>query len=759
MVKVTYKGVEYNVVLIDPSIATAGNGATVSTALKDFPTVLENNTCYLVRRTDPSLAHAFVTYQTGNTLKNIMILGMPKSTDKQWIQDLITDDEINNAWKADTAEYACIKFPHKGNESWNGTNSYVVASNVLEQCIGINLYCFRRELDTYGQYHRQCTAMFGNRNITKYLTNFEFYNTKFGVLGYDLDKEEWRSTNTRVSSNGSTNKEYFDVYGVNYITAQYLHSLILDNCIINNHPGDAADHQSQSLNGSAIFVQHIFDVDMNNSTFYNLGPASDNNSDYPTFRLLNIKGNGNFTNIVYHPVIYTNRVHALGFISNLWNYDGNVIVDNVKITPVALNVSKPTAVIGAYCSGLRICRYGGSGDSRDNFKHLEVRNFNVDCSTGPVKLGQGHFITIHSGGCGIGTPLPDVIENINIKLHDVAEECFIPVTIGSENHTSCISMIATMGSSGHVTNDGVSGNINNKASIAKLRNINISSPLAGAAFFENVVIDLDVLEASLIVQQSQVQINKQIIKHPGYAITCNTANNYVRVKDLVVPEARDIEKSIVNKSFGGGGQNIIYIDKCNQEEVFPGARDTTVGDQYVFSNDICCSAGADGKFVQCNRNVDAQSWSVTRNGSNSPASLRLVNNTTKSANSLWVGLDPFKGFKVVPTKIGRQNIVAYFAYKNFAVSDESVGKTDMVIHASVPYRTSDGQLTYKHYSSNFTSWTEDNSTWTDPDAVARKMVFPVEITTLDPIDIKVQYKWFSQSGLVYFDPDVRIENM
>ena len=70
-----------------------------------------------------------------------MILGMPKSTDDQWIQNLVKDESINSAWKAD-AEYACIKFPHKGNESWNDAN--VIASNILEQCIGINLYCFRK---------------------------------------------------------------------------------------------------------------------------------------------------------------------------------------------------------------------------------------------------------------------------------------------------------------------------------------------------------------------------------------------------------------------------------------------------------------------------------------------------------------------------------------------------------------------------------------------------------------------------------------
>ena len=761
MVKVTYKGVEYNVVLIDPSIATAGNGATVSTALKDFPVVLENNTCYLVRRTDPSLAHAFITYQTGNTLQNIMFLGMPKSTDKQWIQDLITDEEINNAWKADTAEYACIKFPHRGNESWTG-NSYVVASNILEQCIGINLYCFRRELDTYsGNHHRYCTAMFGDRFTDSYLANFEFYNTKFGVLGYDLDKAEWRATNTRTSSNGSTNKEYFDVYGCHYIIAKNIQSLTIDNCIINNHPGDGIGYTDTTSYRRSIYIGGVSaNVTMNNTTIYNLGPV-DYAGNCPAFVIFDIKGSGNFTNLTYHPVIFRNRIYAMGFITNYYGMDGALLVDNIKISPLALNVDKITTVLdqNAYHGGLIICRYGGNADTRDNFKHLELRNFNVDCTTGPVKLGQGHFLTVYGNACGIGAPFPDVVENISIKLHNVNEECFIPVNTSFDNGIGNISMIATMNQDGYISTDGTAGVANNKASLAKINNIFISSPLAGHFLLENVAVDIDKMECCLKLMQAQVQINKLSTMTKGAVITLDTSNNYLRVKDLVVPEDRDSSQSIVYKSFNGGGQNIIYIDKCNQEEVFPGNRDTTVGNTYVFSNDICCSAGADGKYIQCNRNIDAQSWSVTRNGSNSSASLRLSNNTTKSAQSLYVGLDPFKGFKVTPTKVGMQNLVAYFAYKNFGASDEANGKKQLILHVSVPYKSVDGQTYYKRYTTNTTCWMEDNSTWTDPDAVARKLVLPIEITTLDPLDVKIQYYWYGQSGLVYFDPDVRLENM
>ena len=82
--------------------------------------------------------------------------------------------------------------------------------------------------------------------------------------------------NTRTSSNGSANTQYYDVYGTNYIVAKHLQSLTLDNCI-NSHPGDGSEYiDTSTLYNRSIMVYDACDVNMNKTTIYNLGPVSGN---------------------------------------------------------------------------------------------------------------------------------------------------------------------------------------------------------------------------------------------------------------------------------------------------------------------------------------------------------------------------------------------------------------------------------------------------------------------------------------------------
>jgi hypothetical protein len=209
-------------------------------------------------------------------------------------------------------------------------------------------------------------------------------------------------------------------------------------------------------------------------------------------------------------------------------------------------------------------------------------------------------------------------------------------------------------------------------------------------------------------------------------------------------------------SLYNGGSNVVYIDKCNREEVFDTDLDNNTENRYRLSTAICCSAGADGKFIQRNRNVIAQSWSVTRNGSESAASLRLQNNTTANAHALNVCADPFKGFEVTPTQTGRTELVAYFAMKDFTETDEKSNLERFVIEVKVPYVDEKGNILYRRYFTNPSHRETDNSVWSDPEAIARKFVLPIEVTALKPIEVKVRYNWYGLSGCVYFDPDVKL---
>ena len=191
MATVNFNNVEYNVVLIDPTIANLGegnDGLTPQTALQTFPSKLVNNTCYLVILTS-ELTEAFVNHQVDTTLVNVMFLGMPKSTDKKWIQDLITDDTINTAWKNDEADYANIRFWHitTSTDKSNWNRACINGAN-LEDVTCINCYLFRQNAQSTSSDERDysyTSPFFTNNGSTAYETKFRFYNCKFGVKGID----------------------------------------------------------------------------------------------------------------------------------------------------------------------------------------------------------------------------------------------------------------------------------------------------------------------------------------------------------------------------------------------------------------------------------------------------------------------------------------------------------------------------------------------------------------------------------------------
>ena len=73
--------VEYDVVYVDPSRSTSGDGTTPAKALKSLPSTAGDfldNTCYIIRRTAETAA---VTIPNGTNydVTNLAIMGMPTS--------------------------------------------------------------------------------------------------------------------------------------------------------------------------------------------------------------------------------------------------------------------------------------------------------------------------------------------------------------------------------------------------------------------------------------------------------------------------------------------------------------------------------------------------------------------------------------------------------------------------------------------------------------------------------------------------------
>ena len=98
----------FNVLYVDPSAASAGDGGTPATALKALPASasgVADGTCYLVRRTAAS-GEATLPQGENSSVTAFALLGMPKATDELYA---LMPDAAKTAWGADAADYARIK--------------------------------------------------------------------------------------------------------------------------------------------------------------------------------------------------------------------------------------------------------------------------------------------------------------------------------------------------------------------------------------------------------------------------------------------------------------------------------------------------------------------------------------------------------------------------------------------------------------------------------------------------------------------------
>ncbi len=752
MTTISYKNIDYKVICIDPTIETAGDGLTAATALKDFPAKLENNTCYLIRRTsDAATQHCTVNYQSDNTLANFMFLGMPKATDKKWIQDLIRDEEINTTWKNDIAEYANVKFPHYGNKNSGASNAIIVSSK-LGYCSFINTYCFRAEKTSYNSsssYTNVVSSLISNNGITSDLTNILFQGCKFGVLGYDIDKDEFLAENSVNSFNTNDKEAAYSKYGCSYFTMARLNSFVCEDCIINYSTSyDGSYNGNGYNNGKAFSSDWCNSVYMNNVTVNTVA-----NTGAPAFLFKDIFITGTYSNITYNQILTTTRLTPLLYTYGYRRYGVITINDiDIKFKKFGLENPRAEALSSGRVYGGLIIGYIDNDTGEGYGKELYINNLNVDGMTGSTKLAEGNFLYATMLGDAQGSPQASKIRNVTVKLHDEPEECFLTKNNGTAHGVVDIHGRWGTSSSGSISFSDYAAN---KAAITKIENLYVRAKAAGHVSLRNVVANIDLLETILRLHiSSQIQVNKLIYdKVDRPAVEIVGGNVYLRIKDLQVVENKSTDTPIISGLYAGYS-NSIYIDKCNQEELFDLVCDKETSVEYINSIAICANAGAEGKFIARNRNVTAQSWSVTRNGSDSAASLRLANNTTAEAKRLKICPNPYKGFTVTPTKTGLQNLVIYFAYRDFVKSQEEVGRNAFKMIVNVPTLVN-GEVIYLPQCDT-SDWYDDTSVWTDPEAVAKKFVIPVDVKTLDPIEIKPYYYWYHTSGCVYVDPDMRL---
>lgn len=759
MATVLYKGIEYKLVCVDPSVNISdGDGLTPATALRDLPDSLENNTCYLFRRLSDN--EVKVKHQVDTSLVNIMFLGMPKADDPKWIQELITDEDINGAWKADDAQYANVCFWHRTDSTdTNSEKRACICANNLEHATFINCYLYRYTADISGSYYEYTSPFFTDGNNQLLKLKFGLYGCKLGVKGVDLDNDTYLADTKLNEIDGSANKEYYSVWARKYFVFKNVYCAEIDNCVINNivrnYQGSSAHGDNYKFQGGqALWFSNVARFKFTNSTvnalFYNQKSVSgyeesiyvqDNNkADYKCFITVD--------NIKYNAISDGYGFADMCLIETYASHLSSAVisVSNITIEPkrmASINVIKELNYpqCGIYIYG------------RYSYRQLYINNIKMDGTTSPLKVSVARPLSLTIMGQTAGIPHTGEIKNINIKLAEneifkdaaksVCDFNFNYGTMDNSSNSFCAAPFSSYQNRYNVQDYPI------------VENINIDAP-CGFLYLNRVVANFKQLRCGLILDYANsIDVEKltfDVMNLQGIQI--NNRGNYLRIREYVGnPEVQNVLQLRQNVDSCS-----VYVDKANTNlfNTTVNTTDVTSYTGYLYSTLCCLNMKEIGRFFARNGNTFAQSWSNKREGSSSNASLKLNCNTNLNW-PLMIGAEPYKGFAIKPTTSGKKYLRAYFAIKDFESDAVEFGQRQFVLTVRVPQVDENNNVTYKTYYSMPDDWQEDTSTWSEEIDGAYCMDIPLEVsTTKYPLDVKLTYNWYHSTGITFFDPDMKL---
>ncbi len=176
-----FSNVNFNVIYVDPSLETSGDGLTPATALNDLPQTIGEfveNSCFIIRRTSEDFAVNLVS-GSNSDVTNLLFLGMPNAADL--LYDFVPE-EAKTAWGSDEAVYANIK----------STQSSYFAMPNLNHFLLHRIYLFR-DGNTVSNY------IFYFYNNSTYKSCISIEHCKFGHKGIDLDSSDY--TSDKITAN------------------------------------------------------------------------------------------------------------------------------------------------------------------------------------------------------------------------------------------------------------------------------------------------------------------------------------------------------------------------------------------------------------------------------------------------------------------------------------------------------------------------------------------------------------------------------
>ena len=687
-----YSNIDFNVVYVDPSKSSSGDGSTPANALNALPSTASafaDNTCYLIRRTAETTA-AVVPNGTNSSIKNLMLLGMPNASDELYE---LAPAAAKSAWGGDSAEYANI-------QSTSASGSFALPN----ACVFLlhRVYLFRDGIGA-DQY-----ILKFNYTSSPGIGCFAFEHCKFGSRGVNVDKSSYAGAVT-----ASRLKSYVYVY--------YARVLDIRDCVLNH----AVAGNTQNPCGFYCYFADILNVD--GVKVYSPVWTDYTSSAYPLF-LSGTYQKG--VECTIRNVEQTVRMNGssgthVPTLLYLQGYISCTVEDVTVAMGAALDATSPTSLSIDYA----MMYFYGVYEL--GMKSVDVNLPNVWYAKSPV---------LQFDRCYSGNYVPGVvkrIEDVSIVLASTAgigEVCtYANATITRDSYAAVVLSFTQSDCAMY-------------AKVMEVAGLTVKCPRGKALYAENVRLTDATFEGTVILSYTEADINSIKTWFPGKALYVQYGS-HARVRlmeaNLANAEYPYNEDPLVFSTYSDNGS--VFVDESNAS-LSP--MTTTSGRaSHIYQGVGCNSEGAAGHFAFRCANGLCDTWSVRRTGGGS-AALKLSNNTCSGADTMVLGRRPFNGMQLTPATSGRHILRAHVAFKGYAVASELYRQ--FIVSATVGGRVWYSSVHGRWVDDSSSVWVNDS----DLEQMALEM--PIDVAEASPVDVRVYFAWYSAGGFVYLDPAIEL---
>ncbi len=650
MATMRYANIDFSVVYVDPSKSSSGTGATPATALNALPSTaasFADNTCYLVRRTAETKA-AVIPNGTNNSIKNLLILGMPNASDE--LYELVPS-EAKTAWGADSAEYANV-------QSTAASGSFALPNaNVF---LLYRVYLFRDGINA-DQY-----ILKFNYTSSPGIGCFAFEHCKFGSRGINVDKSTYATAVT-----ASRLKSYVYIY--------YARMLDIRDCIINH----ALAGNSQNPCGFYCYFADILNVD--GVKIYSPVWTDYTSNAYPLF-LSGTYQKG--VECIVRNVEQTIRMNGSTgtHVPTLMYLQGYIhcAVENVSVDMgTALNSTNPTSLSIDYAM-----MYFGS------VYELAMKTLSVNLP----KVWYAKSPVLQFDRCYSGNYVPGVVKRIEDVTIALASSGGIGEVCTYSNATS------TRESYSAVVMSFSSSDTTMYAKVVEATGLTVKCPRGKALYADNIRLTDSEFEGTVILSATEADVKSIKTWFPGKALYVQNGS-HARVRymeaNLANPDYAYNEDPLVFSTLDNYGS--VFVDESNAS-LSPMAASSSKA-QHIYQGIGCNNEGADGHFAFRCQNALCDTWSVRRTGGGT-AALKLSNNVCSGADMMVLGRRPFNGMQLTPTTTGRHVLRAHIAFKGYASAAELY--RHFVVSATVKGRTWYSTVHGRWADDSASTWVNDS---------------------------------------------------